>query len=97
AGLPATSRAHFPQEHELAPATMVGAPLATNERTPLQAVAVGDATRGVQFHPEITGAILAAYVDARRHILGADDVPVRDAPDGARVIDNFRRHFVDKT
>lgn len=80
AGLPRTFAANFTHEDDIDPATMVGVPLATNERTPLQAVAVGDATRGVQFHPEITGAILAAYVDARRHILGAHDVPVRDAP-----------------
>ncbi len=96
-GLPRTFSANFTHEDDIDPATMAGVPLATNDRTPLQSVAVGEATRGVQFHPEITGAILAGYLEARRHILGGYEVPVGDAPHGARVIENFRRHFVEKS
>lgn len=75
--------------------------LAHNEATPIQALAAGEHIRGVQFHPEITGAVAQAYIEARRTFL-ADRNPdaliarTTDCPDGVAVMRNFRRHFVDR-
>jgi GMP synthase (glutamine-hydrolysing) len=73
--------------------------LATNDHTPIQALAIGDHVRGVQFHPEITGPIMRAYLQARRHLVKHRDpdallAEIDDTPEAARVIQNFVRHFV---
>ena len=73
--------------------------LARNDQTDIQALAVSEHIRGVQFHPEITGDIMRAYVDARRAILSHRDpdaliAEAADCPDALQVIHNFRRHFV---
>src|SRR5262249_4344358 len=97
-GLPASPAANFTHEDDIDPGTLVGARiLATNAATPVVALAYGDATRGVQFHPEITGNILAGYVRARRAVLPSPDaIRAADAPDGEAVLRNFRRQFVDR-
>ena len=81
--------------------------LAHTDKARVAAVAAGPAIRGVQFHPEMTGAIARTIVETRRDVLGADarernsaeDHPDRllerasDTPLGRRVFDNFIRHF----
>jgi GMP synthase (glutamine-hydrolysing) len=81
-------------------------PLARNPKAALQAVALGDAIRGVQFHPEFDRAAVSAYVAVRRDDLAADaeargapeDHPdrlaIREAPAARQVFDNWIRHFV---
>lgn len=82
--------------------------LAANPKAAIQALAVGPRMRGVQFHPEFSGAITSAYVHARRAVLiegaqltgVAEDHPdhvlslVRDSPEGERVMHNFVSEFV---
>jgi GMP synthase (glutamine-hydrolysing) len=84
--------------------------LAANDRTGAQAIAGGDAIRGVQFHPEFSGAIARAYVEAHRAVLAAsaddrgapDDHPdslshrARDTPAAVQVFSNFTRHWIFK-
>lgn len=75
--------------------------LARNAVTDVQALAVSDHLRGVQFHPEISGVVCRGYIDARRHLLASHDcdaliAQTADSPDGLRVMHNFRRSFVEK-
>ncbi len=102
-GLPRQLRVNLTHRDMIDPATLPAAArvLATNEQTPVQALAVGDHLRGIQFHPEVTGVVCRGYIEARRHLLPGRDVEalVRDTvdcPDGLSVMQNFRRHFVDK-
>jgi GMP synthase (glutamine-hydrolysing) len=82
--------------------------LAHNPRAGVQALAAGDAVRGVQFHPEFSGEITRAYVQVRADALredaqarGApDDAPerllerTRDTPHGPLIFERFVREFV---
>jgi GMP synthase (glutamine-hydrolysing) len=76
--------------------------LATNSFSPVQAFAVGDGLRAVQFHPEIDADRLRAMNELRRDLLdrqapgGADSVlrSIRPAPDCERVLVNWVRNFV---
>ncbi len=75
--------------------------LAQNDATPIQALAAGEHIRGIQFHPELSGAVARGYIDARRHLLAPHDpdaliARTDDCPDGLAVMRNFRRHFVDR-
>jgi GMP synthase (glutamine-hydrolysing) len=82
--------------------------LAGNAKAEVQAVAAGDAIRGVQFHPEFSGAITRSYQEIRHQTL-ADDADARgaehehpdrltertrDCPHAEAVFTNFIRHFV---
>jgi GMP synthase (glutamine-hydrolysing) len=96
-GLPRTFAANFSHEDDIDPGDIRGLSLATNDATPVQAIAVGETTRGVQFHPEFSGAILDSYLGARPHIVNGRELPVSDAPDSVRIMENFRRHFVEKS
>jgi GMP synthase (glutamine-hydrolysing) len=65
------------------------------------AFAIGDAIRGVQFHPEIDGDAMRAFVSARAKQIDAEGLDAsailaaaRDAPDGAATLRNFVRHVV---
>ena len=69
--------------------------LATNPWTGVQALAIGEHLRGIQFHPEITGPIVRAYAEARRGLLVDQDVEALlasacDAPDAIAVLRAFR-------
>lgn len=82
--------------------------LARSEKAEIAAVAAGPTIRGVQFHPEITGAIGKTIIETRHNLLAReakelnrpDDHPDRlvhsstDAPAGERVFHNFIRHFI---
>jgi GMP synthase (glutamine-hydrolysing) len=76
--------------------------LATGARTSHQAIAVGEHVRGVQFHPEMDGAVVRRLIEHRRHLLHGDpaetvdDMLARtgDTPDAEAVLRNFVRHFV---
>jgi GMP synthase (glutamine-hydrolysing) len=100
ADLPATLRVNLVHQDvvESPPAAAVRV-LASNPRTPIQALAVGDHVRGVQFHPEFTGIIVRGYITARRALLEDQDpdallAGVADSPHGEAVLANFRDRFV---
>lgn len=65
-------------------------PLASNAHSPVQAMALGDAVRSVQFHPEFTAALSRAHIEAELGTAG----PVAEAPDGPLVLANWLRHWV---
>lgn len=76
--------------------------LARNGMTELQAIAVGDHVRGVQFHPEFDGAIMRAYIDARRAEVRDHDPDVlraeaSDCPESEHIVRNFRVSFVGRS
>jgi GMP synthase (glutamine-hydrolysing) len=64
-------------------------------------IAFGPRTRGVQFHPEIDGAVMRGYVEARRQQLSNDGLDAdailsgcRDTPLSLELLRNFLRYFV---
>jgi GMP synthase (glutamine-hydrolysing) len=67
--------------------------LAGNATTAVQALAVGEHVRGVQFHPEQDAAILSANA---AKVGVAPTAPITDSPDGDAVVANFRRRFVER-
>jgi GMP synthase (glutamine-hydrolysing) len=102
-GLPRRLRVNLTHRDMVDPATLPPAVkvLASSEQTAVQVLAVGDHMRGIQFHPEVTGAVARGYIEARRHLLPGRNVEALvqstvDCPDGLAVMQNFRRHFVDK-
>ncbi len=74
--------------------------LASN-RHGVQAIAAGDAIRGVQFHPEFSGEIARAYVAIRGSELPADARaslrPGQDTPAARQVFARWMEQFVAKT
>lgn len=112
AGLPARFRVNLSHQDIVAEESLVGVPgvrvLAGNAKAPIQAMAVGPRMRGVQFHPEFSGPVTAAYIESRREVLAEDarqrgapeDLPerllaqVQDCPEGEAVLHNFVTHFV---
>lgn len=111
-GLGPRLRVNFSHRDEVDPDTFDPAPgfrvLARNARSAVQAMSAGDAIRGVQFHPEFSGAATRAYLRERYALVAADaasrDPPGQhpstllartdDTPDGERVFHNFIRHWV---
>ncbi len=69
--------------------------LARNGHSEVQAVAIGPACRGVQFHPEVTAPIARDFVARRGHLVSPPP-GVGEAPLGARVLANFVAGFVDR-
>lgn len=72
--------------------------LAGNENTPLQAMAVGDRARSVQFHPELS--VEGMRVVVRKQLADADEETLRRAldavtptPAGASILGNFLRNI----
>jgi GMP synthase (glutamine-hydrolysing) len=112
AGLPARFRVNLSHEDMVTEESLVELPgvrvLASSARARVQAVAAGPYVRGVQFHPEFSGAVTAAYIDTRREALveqarqrqAPEDGPerllaeVQDCPEGEAVLHNFVTHFV---
>ncbi len=70
-----------------------GVTLASNGHTAIQALAVGENCRGIQFHAEITTEISRDFVARRAHLVNPTPV-VTDAPVAAHVLTNFVDHFV---
>lgn len=85
--------------------------LAGNPKAAIQAVAAGDHLRGIQWHPEFSGAITRHYIQVRRDSIAADaeargapgEHPDRlaeqtvDTPAGERVFHNFIDNFVKRS
>jgi GMP synthase (glutamine-hydrolysing) len=112
AGLPARFRVNLSHQDIVAEGSLAHVPgvriLAGNAKAAIQALAVGPRMRGVQFHPEFSGPVTAAYIDTRREMLAEDamqrhapeDLPerllaeVRDCPEGEQVLHNFVTYFV---
>jgi GMP synthase (glutamine-hydrolysing) len=98
AGLPARVRVNLTHRDIICPMTRPPElrVLAGNEAAHLQAVAVGTHTWGVQFHPEISGAIMRGYIHARRPLLvdhhDCDELhaSTEDCPDAGALMRNFR-------
>jgi GMP synthase (glutamine-hydrolysing) len=70
--------------------------LGRTRQEPHAAVRFGPRAWGVQYHPELDADVMRCYFDARRTLLSAEGVDVeaaeravRDAPEGARVIERF--------
>jgi GMP synthase (glutamine-hydrolysing) len=67
--------------------------LASNDMAEVQALAVGEHVRGIQFHPEQDAAILSANATK---VGVAPTGPIEDCADGVAVVANFRRLFVER-
>ena len=93
AGFPGRFLAHTTHEDQVAELPPGAVLLAGNPHSPIQAVAIGPAARAVQFHPEVTAPIAAAFVARRRHLLPVEP-GVREAPHAPRVLDNWVAGFV---
>lgn len=70
--------------------------LAKSPLDDVQAYAVGERVKCVQFHPEIDGDVMEGYVRARRELIERDGLDyrgiaerVRNTPDAARILCNF--------
>lgn len=77
--------------------------LAGNANTPIQAMAIGDHCRTVQWHPEMDADIIRAIIDSRAAAIDAEMGPgaaarLRDAAvdcdSGAVILHNFARHWL---
>lgn len=75
--------------------------LAETDLEPHAAFAIGDAIRGVQFHPEIDGDAMRGYIEGRAHLIEAEGgdprailARVADAPGGASTLREFVRQVV---
>jgi len=97
AGLPARLRVNLTHRDIIDPASCPSGlrVLAHNDAAALQAVAVGSHTWGVQFHPEVSAAIMRGYIDARRPVLADRDCDAlharsADCPDAVAILRNFR-------
>jgi GMP synthase (glutamine-hydrolysing) len=92
------SHADIVDADTLAPANGIRV-LARNPMSEVQALAAGDSIRGVQFHPELTGAITRSYVEHRRDRLADPDAMAaraRNCPAGAAVFANFTKHWIQR-
>ena len=108
AGLPRTLRVNQSHQDEIETLGDGVRRLAGSAHTEMQAIAVGDHVRGVQFHPEMDASIIRRIIAHRRRLL-ADDARARcragfcvderiaasgDCPDAERVLQNFAANFV---
>jgi GMP synthase (glutamine-hydrolysing) len=101
AGLPDEFHANATHVDTVARLPEGGRVLATTSLESHAAYAVGETTRGVQFHPEIDGDVMRGYVRARASVIRAEGLcpdgiasRVHDAPQGSEVLRNFFRHVV---
>jgi GMP synthase (glutamine-hydrolysing) len=69
--------------------------LATGPRG-VEAIAVGEAIRGVQFHPEFSADVTRAYVELNVATGEPRPAPTEDTPQARRVLSNFIRHFAER-
>ncbi len=76
--------------------------LASTSNTPIQAMAIGDHVRSVQWHPEFDADILRGYLEARAGEIDAElgsgaserlRAEIREAPGCARLLANFLEHI----
>lgn len=93
AGLPDRFRVQATHEDAVEAPGEGATVLAGNAHTRVQALAVGPAARGVQFHPEVTPPIERDFVDRRRHLV-PDPPAVEEAPEAVRVLENWVEGFV---
>ena len=75
--------------------------LAASAREPHQLIDFGGACLGVQFHPELDGEMMRAYIEARRDLIAdakqdaeALEAGARDTPAAARILQSFVQHYV---
>jgi len=93
AGFPDRFQVQATHEDYVVELPLGGVSLASNGHTAVQALAVGESCRGVQFHPEVTTDISRDFVARRVHLVNPTPV-VTDAPLSTRVLTNFVDHFV---
>jgi GMP synthase (glutamine-hydrolysing) len=104
AGVPERFEVQATHEDEVEPAPAGAVPLASNGHSAWQAFRAGPFLAGVQFHPEIDAATMAAMIEARRVGLEAEArargedprarlralrAGIRAAPAGERILANF--------
>jgi GMP synthase (glutamine-hydrolysing) len=107
AGLPRRLRVNQSHRDEVWELGETTRRLASGAHTETQALAVGDNVRGVQFHPEIDGAVIKRLIAHRRTILTEDAAQRRramcvdsliagsgDCPEAERVLHNFVDNFI---
>lgn len=99
-GMPDSFSAQMSHRDHLAQVSGRVRSLATNGHSAVQAIAVGESVRGVQFHPEADPTIARLFVTARAQTLreaGLDPDALADtvaaAPLPARVLANFQKNF----
>ena len=98
---------HFPviQTHVDAVNTLpTGAStIASSTLTEIQAMAIGDHVRTIQWHPEFDGEVIRHYITVRAHLVDGEFGPgtaqrmldgARDVSSGPVIIQNFMRHFL---
>jgi GMP synthase (glutamine-hydrolysing) len=75
--------------------------LARSDGDPHQCLRFAPRAYGVQFHPELDGAIMRDFVEARRDPIALEGLDpealwtrARDTPEAVRVLRNFLRHVV---
>ena len=78
--------------------------LAGNERCPVQAFAIGQSVRAVQWHPEFSRPVIRGYIEARAQLLESEGldpealwVRADDTDSGPHILGNFRRSFLEHT
>lgn len=104
-GLPATFSAHLTHQQSVIRLPQKAVLLASSAHEPHQAFRYGERCWGVQFHPEFTGPIMAAYLDRHASNLRAQKVDVEalyqlanlGAPVASQVLDQFARIIADGT
>jgi len=89
---------HVDSAVELPPGARV---VAETDKEPHAAFTIGDRVKCVQFHPEIDGAAMRGYVEARADLIAGEGgdprailEQVRDAPEGASLLKSFVRLVV---
>lgn len=75
--------------------------LASNERCPVQAFAIGERIRTVQWHPEFTASVVRGYIEGRKEMIAAEGMDpdairagTAETDSGARILRNFDERFV---
>lgn len=92
---------------EVSRAPEVAEIIATNDHCPIQAMAIGDHCRTVQWHPEMNKAIMSHYVEARREAIesqwgkGSAIELLQSLPEevlsGSMIAQNFMSHWLELT
>lgn len=78
--------------------------IARSDWTPVQAMAIGERTRTVQWHPEFDPEIIAAYIRQRAHLIDAEFTVgtaerwlrhVRQTDTGPRLLRNWAAYYLE--
>lgn len=95
-GVPPRFGAQQCHSDEVVPHTGDGVEILAIGPHSVEALRVGDAVRGVQFHPEFSLEVTRAYVE--RNVAAGEPrpAPTQDTPEARQVFANFIRHFAER-